>query len=511
MKRDSSNQGPRIARASTDSSPEPILTRRRLLQRAGGGFGLIGLASLLHQEGLLEAPANAAGDLDRLALNPMAPRPAHFPGRAKRVIWIFINGGPSQVDTWDYKPALARWNGKSMREFDSSFKNTTGFFKDQVGGLMKSPFRFSPRGESGKMVSELFPYLGQHVDKMAFIHSAHTESNNHSPALFMMNTGLPRMGFPCVGSWVTYGLGSENQSLPGFVVMSDPRGRGLPKGQAANWGAAFLPGVYQGTHLRSKGSPIDNLERAGGMSDAQQRAQLDLINEFNRIHQDQEQNRAERELAARIESFELAYRMQSAAPEAIDIDSEPAHIRQLYGLDDPRCEHVARQCLTARRMVERGVRFVQIYSGGMENQRSWDGHVDIKGNHEQFAGETDKPVAGLLADLAQRGLLDETLVIWGGEFGRLPIAQTGQTPGRDHNPHGFTLWMAGGGIKGGVSYGESDEVGYAAAVDKVHVNDIHATVLHLLGLEHERLTYNYNGRRFRLTDVAGQVLKKILL
>jgi hypothetical protein len=508
MVRNPSSATPQITRRPTDSTPESAITRRRLLQLAGGGFGLIGLAGLLHQEGLLESQARAGDGLGSRALNPMAPRPSHFPGRAKRVIWIFINGGPSQVDTWDYKPALARWDGKSMREFDATFKDTTGFFKNQVGGLMKSPFKFAPQGQSGKMVSELFPHLGRHVDKMAFIHSAYTESNNHSPALFMMNTGLPRMGFPCVGSWVTYGLGSENQSLPGFVVMSDPRGRGLPKGQAANWGAAFLPGVFQGTHLRPKGPPIDNLERSDGMTDGEQRSQLDLVKQINQFHHDR--FRAEMELAARIESFELAYRMQTAAPEAIDLDSEPEHIRRLYGLDDPRCEHVARQCLTARRLVERGVRFVQIYSGGMENQLSWDGHSDIKGNHEQFAGETDKPVAGLLADLAQRGLLDDTLVIWGGEFGRLPIAQTGKKPGRDHNPHGFTLWLAGGGVKGGISHGESDEVGYTAAVDKVHVNDLHATILHLLGLDHERLTYTYNGRRFRLTDVAGRVIRPIL-
>jgi hypothetical protein len=489
---------------------ESIITRRRLLQRAGGGFGIIGLAGLLQQEGMLETQAVAAtgAGAGSQALHPMAPRPPHFPARAKRVIWIFINGGPSQVDTWDYKPSLARWDGKSMREFDASFKDTTGFFSKQVGGLMQSPFQFTPRGECGKMVSEIFPHLGNHVDKMAFIHSAYTESNNHSPALFMINTGLPRMGFPCLGSWVTYGLGSENQSLPGFVVMSDPRGRGLPKGHAANWGAAFLPGVYQGTHLRPTGAPIDNLERSAEMTDEEQRAQLDLVKQINERYRDQ--YRAESELAARIESFELAYRMQSAAPEAIDVDSEPEHIKRLYGLDDSRCDHVARQCLTARRMLERGVRFIQIYSGGMENLRSWDGHSDIKGNHEQFAGETDKPVAGLLADLEQRGLLADTLVIWGGEFGRLPIAQTGKKPGRDHNPHGFTLWMAGGGVKGGVSYGESDEVGYMAAVDKVHVNDLHATILHLLGLDHERLTYTYNGRRFRLTDVAGRVIRPLL-
>jgi hypothetical protein len=481
------------------------LTRRRWLQQAGGGFGLIGLASLLQGEGLLGDGGAAAADV---SLNPMAARPRHFSARAKRVIWVFVNGGPSQVDTWEYKPGLDRWHGKSMRAFDPSFKNTTGFFKDQVGALMKSPFRFTPRGGSGKMVSEIFPNLGRHVDKMAFLHSVFTESNNHSPALFMINTGMPRMGFPCVGSWVTYGLGSEADNLPGFVVMSDPKGRGLPKGHAANWGAAFLPGAYQGTHLHPKGPPIDDLERPAGMTDPEQRAQLAFMNQVIRLHS--QHFAAEAELAARIQSYELAYRMQSAAPEAIDIEAEPKSIQDLYGIGDPRCDHFARQCLTARRLVERGVRFVQIYSGGMENERSWDGHVDIKGNHEQFAGETDRPVAGLLEDLEQRGLLDETLVIWGGEFGRLPVAQTGQKPGRDHNPHGFTVWLAGGGVKGGVSHGATDEIGYSAAVDPVHINDLHATILHLLGINHERLTYVYNGRHVRLTDVAGKVVKSVL-
>jgi hypothetical protein len=307
---------------------------------------------------------------------------------------------------------------------------------------------------------------------------------------------------------VAYGLGSSSRNLPGFVVMSDPKGRGLPKGHAANWGTGFLPGVYQGTHLSPTGPAIDNLARPAGQTDAGQRAQLDLLRQLNGLHQ--EQHAAEAELAARVDAFELAYRMQAAAPEALDLAREPEHVRRLYGLDDPRCGHFARQCLLARRLVERGVRFVQIYSGGMENERSWDGHIDIKGNHAQFAGETDRPVAGLLTDLHQRGLLDDTLVIWGGEFGRLPIAQTGAKPGRDHNPHCFTVWLAGGGVKGGVSYGESDDIGYRAAVDKVHVNDLHATILYLLGLDHKRLTYKYNGRQFRLTDVAGEVLRPLL-
>lgn len=484
------------------------MSRRELLARAGGGFGLLGLAGLLADEGLLSSAQASTDHLGDRALNPLAPQRPHFAAKATRVIWIFINGGPSHVDTWDYKPALDKWNGKSIREFDPEFKNTTGFFKDAVGNLMKSPFAFAPQGECGKMVSSIFPNLGRHVDKMAFIHSGYTESNNHSPALFAMNTGMPRMGLPCVGSWVTYGLGSESRDLPGFVVMSDPKGRGLPKGHAANWSAGFLPGVYQGTHLRPTGDPIDNLHRPSPLDAATQRSQLDLLRQLNAVHQ--QRLAAESELTARIESFELAYRMQAAAPATLDVSAEAKHIQDLYGIGDPNCDHVARQCLMARRLVERGVRFVQIYSGGMENQRSWDGHIDIKGNHEQFAGETEKPVAGLLTDLEQRGLLEETLVVWCGEFGRLPIAQLSEKPGRDHNPHCFTAWLAGGGVKGGVSHGESDEIGYKAAVNRVHLNDLHATLLHLLGLDHTRLTYKYNGRNFRLTDVAGEVISEII-
>ena len=475
-----------------------FINRREMLLRSGAGAGLLAMAGLLQNEGLLVPSARAN------AINPLAPHPSHFPSKAKSVIWLFMNGGPSQVDTWDYKPELVKRDGKELEGFDKK----TGFFVDSVGPLMKSPFQWAQHGQSGTWVSDLFPHMSQHVDKMAFIHSCHTQSNNHSPALFMINTGTTRMGWPCVGSWLTYGLGSESKNLPAFVVMSDPLDRGLPKGNASNWGAGFLPSVFQGTWLKPKGEPIDNLRRPREVGDPAQRAQLDLLAKLNR--QRLGGSAAENELTARIESFELAYRMQTAAPEAFDVEQEPEHLKRLYGLDQKHCRHFAAQCLMARRMVERGVRFVQIYSGGMENQRSWDGHEDIVGNHRGFARETDQPIAGLLADLEQRGLLDETLVIWGGEFGRLPMSQKGKNPGRDHNPHAFTYWLAGGGAKGGTHFGATDEIGHKAAQDRVSVNDLHATILHLLGFDHERLTYFSNGRNFRLTDVAGEVVKQVI-
>ena len=469
-----------------------------MLRRAGAGAGWLALAGLLQDERLLLPSARAA------AANPLAAKPPHFKPKAKAVIWLFMNGGPSQVDTWDYKPALAKRDGQPLEGFDPK----TGFFQDSVGPLMKSPFEWAQHGQSGTWVSEIFPHMSRHVDKMAFIHSCHTDSNNHSPALFMINTGSTRMGFPCLGSWVTYGLGSESRDLPAFVVMSDPLDRGLPKGNANNWGAGFLPSVYQGTWLRPKGDPIENLKRPPDQSDSAQRSQLDLLARLNRQHRVDAAGSSE--FNARIESFELAYRMQTSAPAAFDVGQEPEHIRKLYGLDQKHCAHIAAQCLMARRMVERGVRFVQIYSGGMENQRSWDGHEDIAGNHRGFAAETDQPIAGLLADLEHRGLLEDTLVVWGGEFGRLPVSQKGGKPGRDHNPHAFTWWLAGGGARGGVHHGATDELGFKAAVDKVSVNDLHATILHLLGIDHEHLTYLYNGRQFRLTDVAGEVIRPVV-
>ena len=475
-----------------------LLPRRRLLARAGAGCGMLGLAGLLHDEQARAGagPTTGGGPAE----NPLAPRSGHFPARAKAVIWLFINGGPSQVDTFDHKPALEKHDGEPLPGFDKN----TGFFANAVGGLMKSPFAFRQHGESGAWVSSLFPHLARHVDRMAFLKGCWTDSNNHAPALVRMNTGATRVGFPCTGSWVTYGMGSENHDLPGFVVMYDTKGRGLPKGYAQNWAAGFLPGVFQGTGIDTAGTPIPNLARREGMTDAQQRAQFDLAARLNGRHL--ADSGPDAALQTRIESFELAYRMQMAAPEALDLATETRETHELYGLDDKTCGHFARQCLIARRLVERGVRFVQIYSGGEENQQSWDGHMDIKGNHAGFAAETDRPIAGLLADLARRGLLDETLVIWGGEFGRLPVAQKAAKPGRDHNPHAFTVWMAGGGV----THGGTDDIGFKAVENRVSVNDLHATILHLLGIDHTRLTYRFNGRDFRLTDVSGVVVRDVL-
>jgi hypothetical protein len=490
--------------SSEPSEKQDPFCRRHFLKRSGLGFGWLALAGLLEREGLL---AQAMASVDALA-----PHPPHFAPRAKSIIWLFMNGGPSQIDTWDYKPELEKRDGVDLKGFDSS----TGFFTEEVGPLMKSPFRFERHGESGTWVSEIFPHLSRHVDQMAFVHSCFTATNNHSPALFEMNTGMSRMGFPCLGSWVTYGLGSESRNLPAFVVMADTLGRGLPKGHAQNWGSGFLPGAFQGTALAAGPTPIENLRRAASMTDAEQRRELDLLARLNHRHLEASGGAGEdtRELAARIESFELAYRMQTTAPEVLDVEREPESARRHYGMNDPRCAHFAKQCLLARRLVENGVRFVQIYSGGMENERSWDGHIDIAGNHRQFALETDRPIAALLEDLAQRGLLETTLVVWGGEFGRLPLVQRPKgnptQAGRDHNPHAFTVWMAGGGVRGGFHYGETDEIGHKAVVDRVSVNDLHATLLHLLGLDHERLTYRFNGRDFRLTDVAGRVVREIL-
>ncbi len=475
-----------------EGAPALLPTRREMLSRAGGGFGSLALAGLLADQGLL-------ADSTPSALSPLAAKPAHFAPKAKSVIFLFMYGGPSHVDLFDYKPALKKFAGKKVSEA----VDTKG--ARSQGGLFPSPYKFERYGESGHWVSDRFPHLSRVIDHTAMLRGVYGHSISHAPALFEVNTGQIRTGFPSLGSWVTYGLGSHNQDLPGFVVMYDYRGG--PIGGAPNWGSGFLPGAFQGTPVRSKGTPILNLSRPGKLNQAHQRQLLDYAARLNRSHQ--ERHPAEASLEARIESFELAYRMQAAAPEALDLKNETEATRKLYGIERGKPgEYFGTQCLMARRLVERGVRFIQLYSGGGHGDNTWDAHGSITGNHGKHCAATDQPMAGLIADLEQRGLLEETLVVWGGEFGRTPQKQGGG--GRDHHPFGFTMWMAGGGIKPGTSYGETDEVGYHAAVDRTSIHDVHATILHLMGVQHERLTYHFSGRDFRLTDIAGKVLDKVI-
>ncbi|MCA9035393.1 MAG: DUF1501 domain-containing protein, partial [Planctomycetaceae bacterium] len=396
---------------------------------------------------------------------------------------------PSAVDLFDPKPELTKNDGKRV--------DIKVFFGDP-GPLMKSPFRFDQYGQSGQWVCEHYSNVARHVDDIAFIKSCYSESDNHVPALYQINTGIPRPGFPSAGSWMTYGLGSENQNLPGYVVLENRQG---VKGGPLNWGSGFLPSSYQGTLFRSQGSPVLNLKRPADITGSDQRRQLDLMREFNQKHLQHLPH--ERDLQARIESFELAFRMQSEAMDAVDLTKETAETQELYGLNQDHSRYYGRKCLIARRLIERGVRFIQVYSDG-----EWDAHNKLTQNHIGHCRETDVPIAGLLTDLKQRGLWDDVLVIWGGEFGRMPVSQSGD--GRDHNPNGFLTWMAGAGIKGGVSYGETDEIGYKAEVNPVSVHDLHATMLHLMGMDHKRLTWFHNGRNYRLTDVAGNVLQPIL-
>ncbi|MFO0871901.1 MAG: DUF1501 domain-containing protein [Pirellulales bacterium] len=471
----------------------PLPDRRRFLAQTGLGFGALALADLLHRE----SPAAPAAD-------PLAPRPPHFPQRVRSIIWLFMTGGPSQVDTWDYKPELQKRDGQDLAGADPK----TGFFTTS-GKCLKSPFAWQQHGQSGTWVSDLFPQLAKHVDKMTFLHSMYLRQNNHAPASIELMCGTNRPGLPALGAWLNYGLGSENQDLPSYVVMHDTR----PRGDDQIWSAGFLPKSYQALALDARRKEaVDNLARDARHSDAQQRGQLELLKQLNQRHA--QERPSQLDLAARINSFELAYRMQTAAPEALDLNQETPATQQLYGLDQPHCATFGRQCLLARRLVERGVRFVQIFAGrgvggdGSVNDVPWDCHSDVQSNHRSCGLYTDQPAAALLTDLAARGLLESTLVIWGGEFGRTSDSQGAK--GRDHNPNGFTLWLAGAGVKGGFHYGATDEFGYKAVQQRVHVNDLHATLLHLLGLEHTRLTYRFNGRDFRLTDVGGNVIHDIL-
>ncbi|GIW81085.1 MAG: hypothetical protein KatS3mg105_2892 [Gemmatales bacterium] len=469
-------------------------TRREFLWQAGGGFASVALAGLLDDRFFASQSVAADGVTPFHLANPMAPKKPHFEPKAKACIFLFMYGGPSHVDTFDYKPKMYALDGKTVAV--KTFGR--GGHKNQ-GRIVGPKWKFKPYGQCGKYVSDLFPHLGACVDDMAFIHSMTADSPIHGSAMLMMNSGRILSGHPCLGSWVTYGLGSENENLPGFVVMLDPTGG--PISGAKNWSSGYMPASYQGTLLRPHGEPILDLQPPAGMSQRAQRRLLDQLNRMNSIHNSSRVSNSN--LRARIASYELAFKMQQHAPEAVDLSREPEHIKRLYGLDNKRTEDFGKKCLLARRLVERGVRFVQIYSGGNHNDANWDAHGDLVKNHSYHAGNTDQPIAALLKDLKQRGLLESTLVIWGGEFGRQPTAEYAKGTGRDHNSYGFTMWLAGGGVKGGISVGKTDEIGSAAVENRFHVKRLHATILHLMGLDPNRLSYFYNGLDQKLVGVEG--------
>jgi hypothetical protein len=465
------------------------LTRRELLARCGMGLGAWALGDLV-----MQSQARAA------SADPLLPRAAHFPAKAKHVIHIFMNGGPSHVDTFDPKPALAKWAGKELPGGALATERKTG-------AALPSPFTFKKYGQSGIEVSELFARTAESIDDIAVIRSMHADAPNHESSLLLMNCGDARQIRPSLGSWLCYGLGSENQNLPAFVAMCP---NGYPIQETQNWQAGFLPGVYEGAYIDSQHTRIESLIehiRNDRVSMPDQREQLDLLGRLNARHLAARQNDSSME--ARIRSFELAFRMQTEAAEAFDVRREPQHIRDMYG---PGVQ--ARQLLIARRLVERGVRFVQLWHGAGQ---PWDSHDDLEIQHRNLARECDQGIGALLVDLKQRGLLEETLVVWGGEFGRTPTVELpkegsnqGKVNGRDHNHHGFTCWLAGGGVRGGYVHGATDEFGFKAVEDRVHVHDLHATILQLMGFDHERFTYRYAGRDFRLTDVEGRVVREVI-
>ena len=479
-------------------------TRREFVWQMGGGFAGLALTSLLEGDRFYSRAAHAASPDGSLLVSsgPLTPRPQHFPAKAKSVIFLMMNGGPSQVDTFDPKPALEQYAGQPLPE-GKKFINSGG---RKVGYLTPSFRPFRPGGKSGLPISDFFPHVREHADKLAVIRSCHTDSHAHGSALVAMNTGKTFIGRPSLGSWAVYGLGSENQNLPGYVVLLDKRG-GPISGQP-NWSSGFMSAAYSGTLFRPTGDPILDLQGPEIVSPEAQREQLDLLARLNQEHLDQRPGG--HELAARISNYELAFRMQASTPEAVDLSSETARTLEEYGVGRAPTDEFGRNCLIARRLVERGVRFVQLYSGGGHLEETWDAHASIETNHGRHAAEVDQPIAALLTDLERRGLLEETLVVWGGEFGRMPFSEGKGEPGRNHNPYGFSMWLAGAGVKGGIAYGETDEFGFEAVIDRVHLHDLHATILHLLGLDHERLTYFYQGRNDRLTDVYGHVVQAVL-
>jgi hypothetical protein len=473
-------------------------TRREFLWETGLGFTGTALAGMLAADGFFQQPAVAA-ELAAIG-SPLAVKKAPLPTKIKSVIFLFMYGGVSQVDTFDPKEELTKRNGQVIPNLDED-----PLFKVRnPGKLLASSRKFTNAGKCGLPVSDLYPNLAGQIDELCVVRSMSADSFAHGGGLLQMNTGFLRQGYPCLGSWATYGLGTENQNLPGFVVMLDPRGG--PIGGAPNWGNGFMPATYQGTQFRTTGSPIIDLQPPAGATREGQREQLDLLAALNGKHR--QTHPGESELQARIDTYELAFRMQQHAPEAVDLAQESAVTQQLYGIDNPASAHFGKQCLMARRLVERGVRFIQVYSGGGHSDQNWDAHGNVNSNHELHCRETDKPMAGLIQDLKTRGLLDETLIVWTGEFGRTPTAQNGA--GRDHSPRGFTSWLAGGGVKGGHAVGATDDFGFKSVENVVHVHDFHATILHLMGLDHELLTYFHSGRDMRLTDVSGRIVKEIL-
>ena len=468
-------------------------SRRESLVELGAGFGGTALTGLLSMQS-----DTARGDV----VNPLATRPSHAKVKAKSCIFLMMNGAPSQVDTFDFKPELIRHAGQQLPP-DRKYINSGG---RRVGYLTPNWRRFRPGGESGLLISDYFPRVREHADKLAVINSCHTDSHAHGSALVAMNTGKTFIGRPSLGSWCAYGLGSENQNLPGYVVILDKRG-GPISGQP-NWSSGFMPSTFSGTLFRPGGNPILDLQGPDHITPDVQRSQLDLLGKLNRQHLSSRPGSTD--LAARINAFELAWRMQSQAPEAVDLSQESQATLDMYGIGRTPTDEYGRNCLIGRRLVERGVRFIQLYSGGGHLEETWDAHESVEKNHGRHGAEVDQPIAALLTDLEQRGLLDETLVVWGGEFGRMPFSEGRNAPGRNHNPYGFSMWMAGGGVKGGMTWGETDEFGFEAVTDKVHLHSIHATILHLMGLDHELLTWFHQGRQESLTDVGGHVVEGIL-
>ena len=470
------------------------LMRRECLWQWGSGFATLPLIELLAADGCLAAETGSKAAAGNRSYAP------HFPARAKQVVFFFLNGGPSQVDTFDHKPALKKYAGKDYHR-----KLQIGSNGRPVGKLAPSPFPFRKHGQSGLEISSLFPQVSRFADDLCVIRSMYADTPTHSPGILQMNSGSVVTGRPSLGAWLSYGLGALNDNLPRYVVMTDHRGG--PRGGAAAWTSGFMPAAHQGTLFRSQGAPILNLETPAGVGLPGQRRALDVLRQLNSRHL--QQRGSESELTARMQSYELAYRMQTGAAEAVDVEAESQQTKDLYGLSQKQTSYFGRQCLLTRRLLERGVRYVQLYSGGGPD--SWDAHEDCPDNHLRHATEIDQPIAALIDDLKQRGMWDETLLIWGGEFGRTPTSEGVDKPGRDHNHYGFSMWLAGGGVRGGQAIGATDEVGFKAVENRVHVSDLHATILHLMGLDHELLTYFHEGLEQRLSGVQPRrVLREVL-